>query len=62
METINLFTLKSKCHFSNGYKAFDQNGMVCDLDEAEYVDIVYDNCTDEYKKVNDNEYQLISAN
>lgn len=61
MQTINLFTLKSKIHFSNGWKAFDQNGMVCDLDTAEYVDIAYDNCTDEYKKVNDNEYQLISA-
>lgn len=62
MKTISLLTLKSKCHFSNGWKAFNANGMVCDLDEAEYVDVVYDNCTDEYKKIGDNEYQLISAN
>lgn len=62
MQIINRTTLESKIHFSNGWKAFDQNGMVCDLDTAEYVDIAYDNCTDEYKKVNDNEYQLISPN
>ena len=61
METINKFKLESKIHFSNGWWAFDTNGMVCDLDSAEYIDIVYDNCTDEYKKVADNEYQLISA-
>ena len=62
MQRINKTTLKSKIHFSNGFQAFDENGMVCDLDEAEYVDIAYDNCTDEYKKIADNEYQLISAN
>ena len=62
METINLFNLKSKCHFSNGWRAFNADGMLCDLNEAEYIDIAYDNCTDEYKKVADNEYQLISPN
>ena len=61
MQTISKFNLESKIHFSNGWKAFDANGMICDLDTAEYIDIVYDTCTDEYKKVSDNEYQLISA-
>ena len=61
MQTINLFTLESKIHFSNGWWAFDADGMICDLDVAEYIDVVYDTCTDEYKKVADNEYQLISA-
>ena len=62
MQTINKFTLESKIHFSNGCYTFNADGNICDLDSAEYVDIVYDNCTDEYKKVADNEYQLISAN
>lgn len=62
MKKINKTTLESKIHFSNGWKAFNADGMVCDLDEAEYVDIAYDNCTDEYKKIADNEYQLISPN
>ena len=62
MQTINLFTLKSKIHFSNGWKGFNADGMICDLDEAEYIDVAYDNCTDEYKKIGNNEYQLISAN
>ena len=61
MKTINLFTLKSKCHFSNGYKAYNTVGN-CDIDEAEYIDIQYDTCTDEYKRIADNEYQLISPN
>ena len=61
METINLFNLKSKCHFSNGYKAYNTVGE-CDIEDAEYVDIHYDTCTDEYKKIADNQYQLISAN
>jgi hypothetical protein len=60
--TINKFTLESKIHFSNGWNAFNGEGMLCDLDNAEYVDIQYDNCTDEYKKIADNEYQLISSN
>ena len=55
--TINKTTLESKIHFSNGWKAFNADGMICDLNDAEYIDIG----TDEYKKVNDNEYQLISA-
>ena len=60
--TINQFTLESKIHFSNGWKAFDSEGMICDLDNnAEYIDIYYDNCIDEYKKIADNEYQLIST-
>lgn len=62
MQTISKFNLESKIHFSNGWKAFNADGMVCDLDVAEYIDVVYDNCTDEYKKVAANEYQLISAN
>ena len=62
MQRINKTTLESKIHFSNGFWAFNADGMVCDLDDAEYIDIDYDNCTDEYKKVNDNEYQLISPN
>ena len=62
MQPINLFTLKSKCHFSNGFRAFDTSGNICDIDTAEYIDIVQDNCTDEYKKIANNEYQLISAN
>ena len=58
---INQFLLESKIHFSNGWLAFNAEGMLCDLDNnAEYVDIYYDNCIDEYKKVADNEYQLIS--
>ena len=61
MQTISKFTLESKIHFSNGWWAFDSEGMVCDLNSAEYIDIVYDTCTDEYKKVAANEYQLISA-
>jgi hypothetical protein len=60
--TINQYLLESKIHFSNGWNAFNAEGMVCDLDSAEYVDIIYDNCADEYKKVTDNEYQLISPN
>lgn len=54
---INKITLESKIHFSNGFWAFNADGMICDLNDAEYIDIG----TDEYKKVNDNEYQLISA-
>lgn len=55
---INKITLESKIHFSNSFWAFNADGMICDLNDAEYIDIG----TDEYKKVNDNEYQLISPN
>jgi hypothetical protein len=58
---INRFLLESKIHFSNGWQAFDSAGMLCDLASAEYVDIIYDNCTDEYKKVADDVYTLISS-
>jgi hypothetical protein len=59
---INQFELESKIHFSSGWLAFDSEGMLCNLDDnAKYIDIYYDNCIDEYKKVADNEYRLISA-
>jgi len=62
MEKITKFELESKIHFSNGWRGFNAEGNIADLDDCEYIDIVYDNCTDEYKKVADNEYQLISPN
>jgi phosphoglucomutase len=62
MTTISKFNLESKIHFSNAWWAFNADGNICDLDAAEYIDIVYDTCTDEYKKVAENEYQLISPN
>jgi hypothetical protein len=59
---INKFLLESKIHFSNGWKAFNAEGMVCDLDDnAEYIFVYYDNCVDEYKKVADDVYKLISS-
>ncbi len=62
MKIISKFELESKIHFSNGWMGFDCEGNIAHLDECVYIDIVYDNCTDEYKKVADNEYQLISPN
>lgn len=61
MKTTSLFTLKSKIHFSNGYKAYSNEGLPCDIDTAEYIDIMYDTCTEEYKHLFDDKYELISA-
>jgi hypothetical protein len=62
MKIISKFDLESKIHFSNGWTGFNDQGMLAHLDECEYIEIVYDNCTDEYKRIADNEYQLISSN
>jgi hypothetical protein len=62
MIVITKFELESKIHFSNGWTGFDDKGMLAHFDECEYIDVVYDNCTDEYRRISDNEYQLISPN
>lgn len=58
---VSKISLESLINLSNGWLGFDSDGMICDRDVAEYIDVYYDNCTDEYKKISDNEYQLISA-
>lgn len=53
---INLSKLEDLISISKAFWAFDVDGMICDLEAADYIDVG----GEEYRRVADNKYQLIT--